>query len=112
MAKMNQIFHWFCFFICKAYLQISVHKTESQWVLMSRRLSHRLHFLWIVFKVCCLLFYQRLDFSKSRLPLGNFLEGDSVGRFLIKLKFDFFMKLKIQIVHKILLIFNLLILIL
>lgn len=46
------------------------------------------------FKVCCFLFYQRLDFSKSRLPLGNFIGGDSVGRFLIKWKFDFFHEVK------------------
>lgn len=102
LNKQDKMFRWQkwikCFtrfvFICKAYLQISLHKTESEWVLMRTALIHGLHFLWLIFKVCCFLFYQRLDFSKSRLPLGNFIGGDSVGRFLIKWKFDFFHEVK------------------
>lgn len=44
-------------------------------------------------------------FSKSGLSLGDFIEGNSVGRFLNKqnLKFDFFNGVKILLtVHKIL----------
>lgn len=51
------------------------------------------------------LFLSETWFSKSRRSLGNFIEGDSVGRLLVKLnlKFDFFIKWKILIVvHKML----------
>lgn len=51
-------------------------------------------FFCLFVRFCHLLFYQKLESSKSRLSLGNFIRGESVGRFLVKLKCDFFLSEK------------------
>lgn len=107
------------FLPAKLAFKFLVTMTEPQQVLMrtvpSPKLCETLSFLLLVFRFLSPFILPETRFSKAWLSLGNFIEGDNVGRFLVKLnlKFDFFMKWKVLItVHKILPTFRIFVLIL